>query len=278
MAAGAATALGFALGQPYALLDPRAFLHDVVEQSQMVRTAGLFPYTNQYVGVPKGIYDLRELVVWGMGPALGLTALIGLGLALAADGSGAPGRRGAPARLGPAVRGHHHVVRRQVPALPAAAVPAARPVGGRGAAAVGRRPPRTLGAGRRGRPPRPATCWRLGPSTSAPTRCARPPSGSTPTCRPAATSSPRTGTRASRSTCPAARRPFLHDRGLPVLRARLAPSKVAKLAQEVDGRRLHRPADQAHLRCHDPGEGAVPPHQQLLLPAARRRPRLRARG
>lgn len=82
MAAGAAAALGFALGQPYALLDSRAFLHDVVEQSQMVRHAGLLPYTNQYVGVPKGIYDLRELVVWGMGPALGLTALVGLALAV----------------------------------------------------------------------------------------------------------------------------------------------------------------------------------------------------
>ncbi|HNX48651.1 MAG TPA: DUF2298 domain-containing protein [Thermoanaerobaculaceae bacterium] len=82
MTAGTAAALGFAIGQPYALLDSRAFLHDVVEQSQMVRHAGLLPYTNQYVGVSKGVYDLHELVTWGMGPALGLVALAGLGIAL----------------------------------------------------------------------------------------------------------------------------------------------------------------------------------------------------
>lgn len=81
-AIGAAAACGFCLGQPYAVLDPRAFLHDVLEQSAMVRRAGLFPYTNQYVGVPKVVYDLRELVVWGMGPPLGLAALAGLALAV----------------------------------------------------------------------------------------------------------------------------------------------------------------------------------------------------
>ena len=81
-ATGAAVLGGFCLGQPYALLDPHSFLHDVLEQSEMVRNAGLFPYTNQYVGVPKVAYDLRELVVWGMGPPLGLAALVGLGLAL----------------------------------------------------------------------------------------------------------------------------------------------------------------------------------------------------
>lgn len=81
-AAGAAAVCGFCLGQPYAVLDLRAFLHDVLEQSEMVRNAGLFPYTNQYVGVPKVAYDLRELVVWGMGPPLGLAALTGLGLAV----------------------------------------------------------------------------------------------------------------------------------------------------------------------------------------------------
>jgi len=80
-AAGAAAVVGFCFGQPYAVLDLRAFLHDVVEQSQMVRHAGLFPYTNQYVGVPKVVYDLRELVVWGMGPPLGLAAVAGLVLA-----------------------------------------------------------------------------------------------------------------------------------------------------------------------------------------------------
>ena len=81
LACGCALA-AFALGEPYALLERRTYLRDVLEQSQMVRHAGLFPYTNQYVGVPKVLYDLRELVLWGMGPLLGLATLIGTVLRL----------------------------------------------------------------------------------------------------------------------------------------------------------------------------------------------------
>jgi YYY domain-containing protein len=76
LATGCALA-AFAIAEPYALLGFRAYVHDVLEQSRMVRHAGLFPYTNQYVGVPKVLYDLREMVVWGMGPLLGLAALVG---------------------------------------------------------------------------------------------------------------------------------------------------------------------------------------------------------
>ncbi|GIW39925.1 MAG: hypothetical protein KatS3mg076_0502 [Candidatus Binatia bacterium] len=67
----------FALGQPYAILDYRSYVHDILEQSRMVRNAGLFPYTNQYIGTPKYLYELRELVLWGMGPCLGLAAVAG---------------------------------------------------------------------------------------------------------------------------------------------------------------------------------------------------------
>src|SRR5262249_25024611 len=75
--AGAAIAVGFALGQPYALLDYHAFKSDILEQSRMVRHAGLVPYTNQYIGVPKYAYDLQQMVLWGMGPLLGLAAVGG---------------------------------------------------------------------------------------------------------------------------------------------------------------------------------------------------------
>jgi YYY domain-containing protein len=67
--------LAFAAGQPYAFLDFTSYYHDVEEQSRMVRQAGLLPYTNQYIGVAKYGYDLRELVLWGMAPPLGLVAL-----------------------------------------------------------------------------------------------------------------------------------------------------------------------------------------------------------
>jgi 4-amino-4-deoxy-L-arabinose transferase-like glycosyltransferase/DNA-binding beta-propeller fold protein YncE len=69
--------VGFGLGQPYAILDFHAFRSDIVEQSRMVRHAGLLPYTNQYIGVPKYLYDLEQMIFWGMGPPLGLAAVAG---------------------------------------------------------------------------------------------------------------------------------------------------------------------------------------------------------
>ncbi|MBZ5589039.1 MAG: DUF2298 domain-containing protein [Acidobacteriia bacterium] len=75
--AGACALAAFAIAEPYALLDSNAWFHDIAEQSHMVRNAGDLPYTNQYVSVPKVLYDLREMVVWGMGPLLGLAAVIG---------------------------------------------------------------------------------------------------------------------------------------------------------------------------------------------------------
>jgi 4-amino-4-deoxy-L-arabinose transferase-like glycosyltransferase/sugar lactone lactonase YvrE len=69
--------VGFALGQPYAILDFHAFRNDILEQSRMVRHAGLYPYTNQYIGVPKYLYDLEQMILWGMGPLLGVAAVAG---------------------------------------------------------------------------------------------------------------------------------------------------------------------------------------------------------
>jgi YYY domain-containing protein len=76
-AAAAAVALAFLIAEPYAILDFRAFIHDILEQSYMVRNAGVFPYTNQYIGVPKYAYDLGQMILWGMGPLTALAALWG---------------------------------------------------------------------------------------------------------------------------------------------------------------------------------------------------------
>ena len=70
-----AIAAAFVVGQPYALLDFETFRRQITEQSNMVRHAGLLPYTNQYTGVPKYLYEVQEIVLWCMGPALGLVAL-----------------------------------------------------------------------------------------------------------------------------------------------------------------------------------------------------------
>lgn len=82
VAAAAATGLGFTAaflaGQPTVVFAFRELLAGVAEQGQMVRNAGSVPYTNQYVGVPKVLYELKEIVLWGLGPALGLSALAGV--------------------------------------------------------------------------------------------------------------------------------------------------------------------------------------------------------
>ena len=76
----AAVGAGFFLGEPYAILDYRAFSHDILEQSRMVRNAGSLPYTNQYVGTLPFLYPLGELIFWGMGPLLALAGLAGTAL------------------------------------------------------------------------------------------------------------------------------------------------------------------------------------------------------
>ncbi|MFN7986068.1 MAG: DUF2298 domain-containing protein [Thermoanaerobaculia bacterium] len=81
LAAAAAAGLGlvaaFLAGEPSALFAGRELLAGIAEQGRMVRSAGSVPYTNQYVGTTKVLYDLGEIVLWGLGPALGLAALLG---------------------------------------------------------------------------------------------------------------------------------------------------------------------------------------------------------
>lgn len=47
------------------------------EQSHMVRNPGAMPYTNQYIGTPRYLYELKQIVLWGMAPPLGIAALLG---------------------------------------------------------------------------------------------------------------------------------------------------------------------------------------------------------
>ncbi len=74
-----AVGLAFVGGQPYAILNWERYSHDIEEQSRMVRNAGMFPYTNQYVGTPKYFYELEQMILWCMAPALGIAAVAGTG-------------------------------------------------------------------------------------------------------------------------------------------------------------------------------------------------------
>ena len=65
----------FAVAEPYALIGFDRFRHDILEQGSMVCHAGDFPYTTQYMHTPRYLYNLEQLVLWGMAPALGLIAI-----------------------------------------------------------------------------------------------------------------------------------------------------------------------------------------------------------
>ncbi len=70
-----AAGVAFAIAEPYGVLDFRAFMHDILEQSHMVRNAGVYPYTNQYIGTVKYAYEITQIVLWCMAPPLGIVAV-----------------------------------------------------------------------------------------------------------------------------------------------------------------------------------------------------------
>ena len=79
LAGGAASLVVFFLVTPYALLDMANFVGDQVWQARNVaRTAGMVPFTLQYVGETPLLYEIRQVAVWGLGIPLGIVAWGGL--------------------------------------------------------------------------------------------------------------------------------------------------------------------------------------------------------
>ena len=81
MAAAAAVAV-FVVLQPYALLDIEKFVGDQGFEAMVARTAGVVPYTVQYVGERFTLYEVRQSAVWGLGLPLGIAAWAGLTLSV----------------------------------------------------------------------------------------------------------------------------------------------------------------------------------------------------
>ncbi len=79
LAGGAASLVVFFMVTPYALLDMFSFVGDQVWQARNVaRTAGIVPFTLQYVGETPLLYEIRQVAVWGLGIPLGIVAWGGL--------------------------------------------------------------------------------------------------------------------------------------------------------------------------------------------------------
>ena len=78
LAGGAVAVAVYLFCTPYALLDFPEFLEWNLRELDIVRNAGTVPYTVQYMGAPKLLYELRQTALWGLGLPLGLLAWGGL--------------------------------------------------------------------------------------------------------------------------------------------------------------------------------------------------------
>jgi uncharacterized membrane protein/Flp pilus assembly protein TadD len=78
---GAALVVWF-VAMPYAFLDFANWSSRVIEETGMSRGINDFPYTRQYVGSTPFLYQISNLVQWGLGWPLGILALVGFGFGL----------------------------------------------------------------------------------------------------------------------------------------------------------------------------------------------------
>ena len=90
VSAAAVAVAVFFIATPYALLDMVTFIADIRYQADNVaRTAGIVPFTVQYVNTPAFLYELRQTTVWGFGLPLGIVAWGGVAYWLVREAVGA---------------------------------------------------------------------------------------------------------------------------------------------------------------------------------------------
>ncbi|HEX7103657.1 MAG TPA: DUF2298 domain-containing protein [Nitrolancea sp.] len=80
--AAVATLAAFAVFEPYALLQRSAFISDTKLQWHIVNGSFDVPFTRQFIGDIPVRYELGNLVHWGLGPFLGIAALLAVGAAI----------------------------------------------------------------------------------------------------------------------------------------------------------------------------------------------------
>ncbi len=91
-AAMLASAVAFAVTNPFAILEPLAYAANILSQNAMVSGIMDAPYTRQYIGTPVYWYFIQQLSQWGVGWPLGAIAWGGFVWAIVAAGL----RRGSP--------------------------------------------------------------------------------------------------------------------------------------------------------------------------------------
>lgn len=68
----------FVVTQPYVLIDFNNFYSQIVQQSKMGSDPFVFPYTLQYVGKIPIYYELKNVILWGLGIPLGILGVLGI--------------------------------------------------------------------------------------------------------------------------------------------------------------------------------------------------------
>src|SRR6266571_4480947 len=72
------TVLVFLIAMPYALLDFRNFAEQLSEQGNLARGLLDLPYVRQFAGTTPYVYEVQNIVLWGVGVTLGIVAFAGL--------------------------------------------------------------------------------------------------------------------------------------------------------------------------------------------------------
>ncbi|OGE70974.1 hypothetical protein A2617_01160 [Candidatus Daviesbacteria bacterium RIFOXYD1_FULL_41_10] len=72
------TLIVFFIFEPFAFLDFKNFWLQTMQQQQMTRDAFTFPYTLQYVDIIPYLYELKNIFLWGLGPALAVLSFAGV--------------------------------------------------------------------------------------------------------------------------------------------------------------------------------------------------------
>ena len=72
------TTVTFLIAMPYALLDRVNFVQQLSAQGDLARGYLDLPYVRQFAGTIPYLYEIQNMLLWGMGVALGLAAFAGL--------------------------------------------------------------------------------------------------------------------------------------------------------------------------------------------------------
>ena len=78
LVSGVVALLAFAMFEPYALLRLGIYMDQLQEQQLMSSGEIDFPYTRRYVGTTPVLYQLEQLVRWGMGPVAAIVGIAGV--------------------------------------------------------------------------------------------------------------------------------------------------------------------------------------------------------